>query len=64
MSAFPPGVSAKAGVTLGESVSVDMKVMPQSNDDLICELDYNGSKTRVIYRASGETDYDTYPFQE
>lgn len=61
---FQPGTSARAGVTLGESVSVDVAVTPQPNDDLVCEMDYNGSKVRVIYRASGETDFDTYPFQE
>lgn len=59
---FPPGVSARAGVTLGESVSVDVTVTPQENDDLICETDYNGSKVRVIYRAAGDVDFDTYPF--
>lgn len=61
---FPPGVSARAGVTLSESVEVGVEVTPQPNDDLICEMDYNGSKVRVIYRASGETDFDTYPFNE
>jgi hypothetical protein len=61
---FQPGVSARAGVTLSESVSVDVQVTPQANDDLTCEMDYNGSKVRVIYRSSGDVDFDTYPFQE
>ena len=55
---------ARAGVTLGDSVSVDVRVTPKENNDVVCEMDCNGSKVRVIYRAAGDVDFDTYPFNE
>lgn len=55
---------ARAGVTLGDSVSVDVRVTPKENNDVVCEMDCNGSKVQVIYRAAGDVDFDTYPFNE
>jgi hypothetical protein len=57
-------ISASAGVTLGTDVKVDLEVVPQDNGDVSCVLNCNGKQSKVIYRASGETDFDQYPFSE
>jgi hypothetical protein len=56
------GVSGSAGVTLSASVKVDLEVMPQANSDIECHLSCNGQQCKVIYRATGELDFDVYPY--
>ena len=43
---------------------MDVRVTPKENNDVVCEMDCNGSKVQVIYRAAGDVDFDTYPFNE
>jgi hypothetical protein len=57
------GIAASAGVMLGADVKVDLQVAPQTSGDVECELDCNGTKCKVIYRETGEIDFDTYPYQ-
>ena len=59
----PTGVAGSSGIYMGD-IAVEVKVTPQANNDVQCEMDYNGSKVRVIWRAAGDVDFDTYPFQE
>jgi hypothetical protein len=59
----PTGVSGSSGVTMGE-INVSVLVEPQANGDVHCDLDYNGSQVRVIYREAGDVDFDQFPFNE
>jgi hypothetical protein len=61
--ASPPmsGVSGSSGIYMGD-ISVEVRVTPQDNGDVQCDLSCNDKKTRITYRASGETDFDNYPF--
>jgi hypothetical protein len=58
------GSSGASAISIGGELNVEVKVTPQANDDVQCDMDYNGSKVRVIYRAAGDVDFDTFPFQE
>lgn len=54
---FPPGVSATAGVSLSESVSVAMVVTPTDSGDLVCDISYPGRQNVVVtYQADGDVD--------
>lgn len=52
------GTAASAGVTLNEWVSVDIKVSPQANGDIMCDVVCNGREVTVNFAASGDVDLD------
>jgi hypothetical protein len=60
----PPlsGVSGSSGIYMGD-IAVEVRVTPQDNGDVRCDMDCNGKKVRVSYRAAGDIDFDNWPFE-
>jgi hypothetical protein len=57
------GVSGSAGITLSPNIKVDLEVAPKDDGDIECSLNCNGQQCKVIYRTSGEIDFDIYPYE-
>jgi len=54
----PAGVSASAGVTLNDWVTVDMTVTPQASGAITCDMTCNGRDVTVTFESNGEVNMD------